>query len=504
MSSVNSELTTAIREVMYHTQDMTPTDALQKVAEDRGLTSEKTQRVAEAVNNLRVLHMYKTSSDKAQDIELADASVAIKKAHLKDESPSELRKVASIRQLDTMYSTGTDDFYLDARSAELRAPLFDQMLKQADLHDSSVEHAPDYKFVSAIPKLAKKYAVLQKYAQDAEIEKQNTRDVFELSLLKAAQDLKRTVDFDFSTFEKDAYRIYGPVVRPILQALAATNAWTMLDRGEKVAYSLVNDRSSEHKILQNLIEKFAEYTQAFQTAREATRANKIYEAAVVGQLKKAALADVLEMAQPQFEVNQRHKYWSDKLKPTYMEDVTREDPVSHNMLTQKEHTPAKRLEMESAIAKQLGHEKDRFGELRKFPKPDKGGGKSEPFHIDWPERKPGGPGLLDMLEGAGKSMKSLGDMIGPQKKPALNAAKIRGIAQYAIQDDPILKSRNPHAITQAYKTMITVSPTLAQDPNAAISFLRHATMGDTVSYVALKDLADTEKSMMDQKKSEKK
>ena len=500
MSSVNSELTSAIREVMYHSQDMSPTEALQKVAEDRGLSIEKTARVAEAVNNLRVLHMYKTSADKSQDIDLADAATAIKQAHLTDKSPAALDKMASARQLDIHYSNGTDEFFLDARSAELRAPLFDQMLKQADLHDASVQHAPDYKSVSKLPKLCKKYAALQRLTADAEIVKQNTRDALELGLMKTAQDLKRLQGFDFQSFEKDAYRIHGMQIRPLITALAATNNWERLPAGEKIAHALVNDKSAEQKLLAGLMEKFAAYTTAFQVAKEATMANKIYEAAVVGQIKKAA------EPVPEFDLNVAEKKWRDALSHEG-------NPRESYALRNREGQPI--LGQGGAPVYDIGrHESDiqrlTLGDKQKFEiKPDQKSGqkpeKKESKPINWPSPIKPAPGLLETLSGAIKGFGGLGDLIGPVvKKPALNAGKIRGIAQYAIQDDPILKARNPHAVVQAYKTMLTVSPTLAQDPNAAISFLRHATMGDTVSYIALQQLADTEKSMVQQKPPDRK
>jgi hypothetical protein len=459
---------------------MSPTEALQKVAEDRGLSLEKTARVAEAVNNLRVLHMYKTSSDKSQNIDLADAAVAIKQAHLKDKSPAALNKTASIRQLDVYYSNGSDEFFLDARSAALRAPLFDQMLKQADLHDPTVQHAPEYRNMSQLPKLLNKYAALKQLTSDAEIAKQNTRDELELGLLKTAQDLKRIPGFDFARFEKEAYLMHGKQVRPLITALAATNNWEKLPDGEKIAHALVNDKTVEHKALASLIEKFAAYTKAFQVAKEATMANKIYEAAVVGQIKKAvSLSDVLA----QTAHNQQVK--------RYFELDREYDPAERNQFKRDE-----------AIHAQLKREKEMFG----MPeiKPGSGGGESKPGPgINWPKPREAGPGLFSRIGDFAKNVSNVGELIGSPKKPSLNAGKIRGIAQYAIQNDPILKERNPHAIIQAYKTMLTVSPTLAQDPNAVISFLRHATMGDTVSYVALKDLADTEKSMMQQKPDKK-
>jgi len=489
MSRVSSELTSAIREVMYHTQDMSPTAALQKVAEDRGLSLEKTARVAEAVNNLRVLHMYKTSSDKAQDIDLADAAQAIKQAHLVDKSQTALKKTAAVRNLDMYYSNGSDEFFLDARSAELRAPLFDQMLKQADLHDPEIQHAPEYDGMSHLPKLLNKYATLQQMTSDARIAKQNTRDELELGLLKAAQDLKRIPDFDFARFEKAAYLLHGKLVRPLITALAQANNWEQLPAGEKIAHALVQDNTLEHKILAGLITKFAAYTQAFQIAKETAVSDKIYSAAVVGQIKKAvSLSDVLAQGAHSQQVKEYYKWDA---------DLEREAPGSAN-------NASDRFKRDEEISKQLHRQKEMFGapELKSSSGGGSSGGGST--GVNWPKPATPGPGLFDRIGNIAKSVGSLGDLVGPQKKPALNAAKIRGIAQYAVQSDPILKERNPHAVVQAYKTMLTVSPTLAQDPNAVISFLRHATMGDTVSYVALKDLADTEKSMMGQKMPDRK
>ncbi len=159
--------------------------------------------------------------------------------------------------------------------------------------------------------------------------------------------------------------------------------------------------------------------------------------------------------------------------------------------------PIDQFEIRQNVAKQMDIEKRLMmgpKEQGKKPesKPSGGGGGG------------GGKGYASQ-GGFGKALEHFGnaqvmaDAIPMPKKSPLNAAKLRAIAQYAIQHDPIISERNPHLVTQAYKTLITVAPTLAHDPNAAISFLRHATAADTVGFQSLKDLADTERSITETK-----
>jgi hypothetical protein len=125
--------------------DMSPTDAIMKIASDRQFGPEKIKRMAEAFNKSKSVHVFKTAGeeDRAQPFELANADTVIQKIF----SPEQ--KVASGFQLPegdftTIDFNFVDDFQKSAKEggeeplhiSETDLKTIDRMAKQA-----KIEHA---------------------------------------------------------------------------------------------------------------------------------------------------------------------------------------------------------------------------------------------------------------------------------------------------------------------------------------------------------------------------
>lgn len=85
--------------------------------------------------------------------------------------------------------------------------------------------------------------------------------------------------------------------------------------------------------------------------------------------------------------------------------------------------------------------------------------------------------------------------IDAQRREALRPHQEMAFSR-AMQDDTIARAP-ADMIQSAFDTMRSFAPTLAADPNATLSFLREsAVYGTGPSYASIKNLADSEKSVM--------
>jgi hypothetical protein len=105
-----------------------------------------------------------------------------------------------------------------------------------------------------------------------------------------------------------------------------------------------------------------------------------------------------------------------------------------------------------------------------------------------------GAGLLrDMASKAQAAVGSVGE----------NAAR-KAIVDQLKKEDPVLAQAQDKTLMEAYHTMVRFAPQLSTDKNAVRSFLRQAVMsGAGPDYMAIKLLADAERSVTSQGKDSK-
>lgn len=108
-----------------------------------------------------------------------------------------------------------------------------------------------------------------------------------------------------------------------------------------------------------------------------------------------------------------------------------------------------------------------------------------------------GKGLVDIL---GSHM---GGYLGSMRNSLVDEPRRRKLLEQLFHSDPIIKDaleRHPDSkamLLEAYGTMVRFAPTLSLDINATRSFLREAVLGGAgVNYATIKNLVDTEKSIM--------
>jgi len=93
-------------------------------------------------------------------------------------------------------------------------------------------------------------------------------------------------------------------------------------------------------------------------------------------------------------------------------------------------------------------------------------------------------------EALSKGVKSLvGRFSSPHKK--LDSRQRKFIADL-IMKDPVLKNRDPERVVSYYQTMTNLAPSIVYDPNVVGSFLREATMYDTMNTPTIKSLLEIE------------
>lgn len=96
------------------------------------------------------------------------------------------------------------------------------------------------------------------------------------------------------------------------------------------------------------------------------------------------------------------------------------------------------------------------------------------------------------FEGLSKGFHKLtGGFSSSHKK--LNSREKKFIAALLVKD-PVLKNRDPEKVISYYQTMTNLAPSIAFDPNVVGSFLREATMYDTMNTPTIKSLLEIENS----------
>ena len=254
-----AEVVDAIGDAIKCANDgMDPSDAIAKVASDRGMSSNMSRRMAEAYNVSKTLKFLKEAEGetRTQSFPLADSEKVLS-IMFPSEVPTPVQEKQG--QWEPKGTNYYEERFYDPANAPVRSEPREEV-HTWDSRDSDSMYKRAYGVVQR----------LQQKAEDARVHETDTRSKAVETVTKLAEYFKSTSHEPFDRFESAALQSYGEPVRPLMEIVWGVSG--IGKRSEKRASGpskIIFGDITPYKLLQDAMDKRSEYHAAEESRKSA-------------------------------------------------------------------------------------------------------------------------------------------------------------------------------------------------------------------------------------------